>query len=275
MKGGEIKKMVREGYANIARRETSCCGPVGSCGSDYAETVSKQIGYSDEEIGAVPEGANLGLGCGNPVALASLKEGEVVVDLGAGAGFDAFLAAKKVGPAGKVIGVDMTPEMLDKARQNARKGGYNNVEFRLGEIENLPLADGSADVIISNCVINLSPDKQRVFGEAFRVLKPGGRLMVSDIVLLAELPQFIRQSLAAYVGCISGAMLKEDYLAAIREAGFTDISIVDEATFPIKLATNDPTARAIIEELNVSDKKVKEIAASAVSLKVSAIKPKG
>jgi SAM-dependent methyltransferase len=149
------------------------------------------------------------------------------------------------------------------------------VEFRLGEIENLPVADNTADTIISNCVINLSPDKHRVFGEAFRVLKSCGRLMVSDIVLLAELPQFIRQSLAAYVGCISGAMLKEDYLAAIREAGFTDISIVDEATFPIKLMTNDPTARAIIEELNVSDKKVEEIAASAVSLKVSAIKPKG
>jgi SAM-dependent methyltransferase len=165
--------------------------------------------------------------------------------------------------------------MLDKARANASAAGVKNVEFRLGEIENLPVADNTADTIISNCVINLSPDKQRVFGEAFRVLKPGGRLMVSDIVLLAKLPQFIRQSLAAYIGCISGAMLKEDYLAAIREAGFTDISIVDEAAYPIKLATDDPNARAIIEELNVSGQKVKDIAASTVSLKVSAIKPKG
>ncbi len=274
MKDDEIRKVVREGYAQVARRQSSCCGPVDTAGGAPAD-ISRQMGYSDEEMTSVPEGANLGLGCGNPVALAALEEGQVVVDLGSGAGFDCFLAARKVGPEGKVIGVDMTPDMLDKARANASAAGVENVEFRLGEIENLPVADNTADTIISNCVINLSPDKHRVFGEAFRVLKPGGRLMVSDIVLLAELPQFIRQPLAAYVGCISGAMLKEDYLAAIREAGFTDISIVDEATFPIKLATNDPTAQAIIEELNVSDKKVEEIAASAVSLKVSAIKPKG
>ena len=274
MKDDEIRKVVREGYAQVAKRQSCCCGPADTADGAPAD-ISRQMGYSDEEMTSVPEGANLGLGCGNPVALAALEEGQVIVDLGSGAGFDCFLAAQKVGPLGKVIGVDMTPDMLDKARANAEATGVGNVEFRLGEIENLPVADNTADTIISNCVINLSPDKHRVFGEASRVLKPGGRLMVSDIVLLAELPQFIRQSLAAYVGCISGAMLKEDYLAAIREAGFTDISIVDEATFPIKLATNDPTARAIIEELNVSDKKVEEIAASAVSLKVSAIKPKG
>jgi SAM-dependent methyltransferase len=271
MKNDEIRKVVREGYAQVAKRQSCCCGPADTAGAP-AE-ISKQMGYSDEEMTSVPEGANLGLGCGNPVALAALKEGQVVVDLGSGAGFDCFLAAQKVGPRGKVIGVDMTPDMLDKARANAEASGVDNVEFRLGEIENLPVADNTADTIISNCVINLSPDKQRVFGEAFRVLKPGGRLMVSDIVLLAELPQFIRQSLAAYIGCISGAMLKEDYLAAIREAGFSDIAIVDEATYPIKLMTNDPNARAMIEELNVSDKKAEEIAASAVSLKVSAIKP--
>lgn len=273
MKDDEIRKAVREGYAQVARRQSSCCGPADTAGA--AADISRQMGYSDEEMTSVPQGANLGLGCGNPVALASLEEGQVVVDLGSGAGFDCFLAARKVGPAGKVIGVDMTPDMLDKARANASAAGVDNVEFRLGEIENLPVADNSADTIISNCVINLSPDKHRVFGEAFRVLKPGGRLMVSDIVLLAELPQFIRQSLAAYIGCISGAMLKEDYLAAIREAGFSDIAIVDEATFPIKLATSDPTAQAIIKELNVPEQKAAEIAASAVSLKVSAIKPKG
>lgn len=272
MKDGEIKKMVREGYANIARRETSCCGPVSSCGSDYAETASKQIGYSDEEIGAVPEGANLGLGCGNPVALASLKEGEVVVDLGAGAGFDAFLAARKVGPAGRVIGVDMTPEMLDRARQNARKGGYNNVEFRLGEIENLPLADGSADVIISNCVINLSPDKPRVFKEAFRALKPGGRLLVSDIVLLEELPEYIRASARAYVGCISGAILKNEYLSAIKAAGFAEVDIVDETAFPIELMANDATAQQIIKDIKIPEEKLREAAATVASIKVAAVK---
>ena len=160
------------------------------------------IGYSEEEMTAVPEGANLGLGCGNPTAMASLKEGETVLDLGAGAGFDCFLAAGKVGPEGRVIGIDMTPEMLEKARENAQKGNFSNVEFRLGEIENLPVADGIIDIIISNCVINLVPDKDRVFSEAFRVLKPGGRIMVSDIVLTKELPDFIKNNMAAYVGCI-------------------------------------------------------------------------
>jgi arsenite methyltransferase len=274
MKDDEIRKVVREGYAQVVKRKSSCCGLADSADVAAAD-ISRQMGYSDEEMTSVPEGANLGLGCGNPVALASLEEGQVVVDLGSGAGFDCFLAARKVGPAGKVIGVDMTPDMLDKARANAGAASIGNVEFRLGEIENLPVADNIADTVISNCVINLSPDKHRVFREAFRVLKPGGRLMVSDIVLLAELPPSIRQSLAAYIGCISGAMLKEDYLAAIREAGFTDIAIVDEATYPIKLMTNDPAAQAIIKELNISDQKAAEIAGSAVSLKVSGSKPQG
>jgi ubiquinone/menaquinone biosynthesis C-methylase UbiE len=185
-------------------------------------------GYSAEELQAIPEQARMGLGCGNPTALASLREGEVVLDLGAGGGIDCFLAAIAVGKAGKVIGVDMTPEMLHRAREIAGNGGYDNVEFRLGEIENLPVADGTGDVVISNCVINLSTDKSRVFGEAYRVLKPGGRLMVSDIVLTKELPDDVRKSLAAYAGCVAGALLKEDYLAAIAGAGFESVEVVSE-----------------------------------------------
>jgi arsenite methyltransferase len=187
-----------------------------------------EIGYSAEELQSVPEEARMGLGCGNPPALASLKEGEVVLDLGAGGGIDCFLASIAVGKTGRVIGVDMTPEMLHRARENARNGSYDNVEFRLGEIENLPVADGTIDVVISNCVINLSPDKARVFNEAYRVLRPGGRLMVSDMVLTRELPEDIRNSLAAYAGCVAGASLKEDYLATIAQAGFKSIEIVSE-----------------------------------------------
>ncbi len=275
MKESEIKKKVREGYAEIAKKERSCCAPTSSCGSaDLAQTVSKNIGYTDEELKSVPEGANLGLGCGNPVAMASLAEGETVLDLGSGAGFDCFLAADKVGKTGRVIGVDMTPEMIEKARANAQKGDYQNVEFRLGEIENIPAADNSVDVVISNCVINLSPDKGRVFQETFRVLRPGGRLMVSDIVLLKELPDFIKDSIAAYVGCISGAMLKDDYVGAIGKAGFQEVKIIDEAPFPIDCIANDPTAKAIIKEMNIPPDEIKDIADAVLSIKVQGIKPK-
>jgi len=273
MKDTEIKKKVREGYARIATKKTSCCAPTSSCcGGSLPETISKSIGYSEAELGSVPDGANLGLGCGNPVALASLKEGETVLDLGSGAGFDCFLAANKVGKAGRVIGVDMTPEMLDKARQNARKGKYGNVEFRRGEIEKLPVEDNYVDVIISNCVINLSPDKLAVFREAFRVLKPGGRLMVSDIVLLAELPDFIKESVAAYVGCLSGAMLKDDYLDAVKSAGFKDIKVIEETNFPIESMANDPTAQVIMKEMKITPEKVKEIGQAVLSVKVQAVK---
>jgi SAM-dependent methyltransferase len=189
------------------------------------------LGYSLEDLKSVPEGANLGLGCGNPVALASLKEGETVLDLGSGAGFDSFLAANRVGQSGKVIGVDMTPEMVETAQTNAKKNDYKNVEFRLGEIESLPVDNNTIDVIISNCVINLSPDKPQVFQEAYRVLKSGGRLMVSDMVLLQELPKAIKGSVEAYVGCIAGASLKDDYLKMINEAGFDNITVINESEY--------------------------------------------
>jgi SAM-dependent methyltransferase len=265
MKESEIKKIVRDNYAAVATRQTSCCG------SNTAD-ISKEIGYSDSDLSAVPDGANLGLGCGNPVALATLGEGEVVIDLGSGAGFDAFLAAPKVGQTGRVIGIDMTPQMIDKARQNATKGGYKNVEFRLGEIEHLPVADSTADVIISNCVINLSPDKALVFRDAFRVLKPGGRLFVSDIVLLQELPDTIRQSAASYVSCVAGALLKDEYLATIKEAGFKEVNILGEDIYPLEVITSDPTTCKVIEELNMSRQKLDDTANSVVSIKVSATK---
>ena len=275
MKEADVKKFVKAGYANIAKKGDSCCscGP-SCCGStNTAEAINKQIGYSEEDMQAVPEGANLGLGCGNPIALASLEEGETVLDLGSGGGFDCFLAAQKVGKNGRVIGVDMTPEMIEKARENKQKGGYDNVEFRLGEIENLPVADNSVDVIISNCVINLSPDKKKVFNEVFRVLKPGGRLMVSDIVLLKPLPDVIRNSIEAYVGCVAGASLRDEYLEAIRIAGFEDIGIVDEEVFPSEFILNDPTAQVVVESAGIKSEMARDIAKSIISVKVSAIKP--
>ena len=275
MRQKEIKKVVREGYAKIAKQSSSCCAPVNSCcgSTDLAQNISKSIGYTEEELEAVPEGANLGLGCGNPVALASLREGETVLDLGSGAGFDCFLAAGKVGENGRVIGVDMTPEMIEKARENASKGNYGNVEFRLGEIENLPVADNSVDIVISNCVINLAPDKRRVFAEAFRVLKPGGRLMISDIVLLKELPDFIKKSIEAYIGCLSGAIMRDEYIGTIKAAGFQEVSIIDETSFPIEGIANDPTAKAIIENLEIPPEKMKEVAGSVISIKVNGVKP--
>lgn len=274
MKDKKIKKVVKEGYARIAKQESCCCVPVNSCcgKTDLAQDISKRIGYTEEELKKVPEGANLGLGCGNPVALASLKEGDTVLDLGSGAGLDCFLAANKVSRKGRVIGVDMTPEMIEKARENVQKGGYKNVEFRLGEIENLPAADNSVDVVISNCVINLSPDKRGVFLEAFRVLKPGGRLMISDMVLLKELPDFIKNSVEAYIGCLSGAMMRDEYVGAIKAAGFQEVRIIDETSFPIECMANDPTAKAIMENLNILPEKVKEVASSVISIKVYAAK---
>jgi len=274
MKKEEIKKSVREGYAKVAQQDSSCCQPVSSCcgSTDLAQDISKSIGYTEEELKTIPEGANLGLGCGNPVALASLREGEIVLDLGSGAGLDSFLAASKVGRKGRVIGVDMTPEMIEKARENARQGDYTNVEFRLGEIENLPVADNSVDVVISNCVINLVPDKRRVFKETFRVLKPGGRLMVSDIVLLKELPDVIKNSIEAYIGCLSGAVMKDEYVEAIKEAGFQEVRIADE-TFPIDCMANDSMAKVIIKNSKIPPQEVANVASSVLSIKVYGIKP--
>jgi SAM-dependent methyltransferase len=277
MEDTEIRKSVREGYGKIAKESGSCCNKSSAscCNSTQSvRDISKNIGYSEEDVNNVPDGANLGLGCGNPLALASLKEGETVLDLGSGAGFDCFLAANKVGKKGRVIGVDMTAEMLEKARENARKNNYTNVEFRLGEIESLPVADNTADIIISNCVINLSPDKNRVFREAYRVLKPGGRLMVSDIVLTKELPDFVRESVQAYIGCISGAILEEEYLGAIEAAGFKDVRVADETGIATDSLENDPTAVSIAESLNLTPDKVQDLASSILSIRVSGIKPK-
>ncbi|HXZ95023.1 MAG TPA: arsenite methyltransferase [Dehalococcoidia bacterium] len=283
MKKEEVQKTVRERYGRIAKQSGSSCSggtnvgqqisPCCGAGTDVVQSISKKIGYSEEELSQVPEGANLGLGCGNPVALASLKEGETVLDLGSGAGFDCFLAASKVGKKGKVVGIDMTPEMLDKARDNAHKGGYKNVEFRLGEIENLPVADNSVDAIISNCVINLSGDKQRVFDEAFRVLKPGGRLMVSDIVILRELPDFIKDSIDAYIGCVSGAMKKNEYVGAIKKSGFEAVKVVEESTFPLDYVISDPLAKVIIDDLKTTSKQMKEVSDSIASIRVQGSKP--
>lgn len=277
MKDKEIKKIVREGYANVAKQETSCCADASAscCGSKLNdEEISKRIGYSQEDISSVPEGANLGLGCGNPVALASLKNGETVLDLGSGAGFDCFLAAKQVGKNGSVIGVDMTPEMVEKAKRNAKKGNYTNVEFKLGEIEKLPVDDSSVDVIISNCVINLSPDKKAVFKEAFRVLRPGGRLMVSDLVLLKPLPDFVKNSVEAYVGCVAGAIMKNEYTKAIETAGFQGVKIINETIYPMEVMINDSTAKAVIRKTGISTNKLKELSNSVASIKVYGEKPK-
>lgn len=265
---GSIKSEVRARYGSIATTSGSCCGPA-SCGCGGS---SLSIGYAPMDLDSVPEGADLGLGCGNPVAMASLAPGEVVLDLGSGAGFDAFLAARRVGPEGRVIGVDMTPEMLAKARLLAERHGYGNVEFRQSDIENLPVDDASVDVILSNCVINLTTDKARTFREAHRVLKPGGRLMVSDLVLLRPLPEAIRRDMDAYAACISGALLKEDYLAAIAAAGFQEVSVVGESAYDFGSPTPVQLEAARAFDPSLTAEELRAAAASVVSLKISAIR---
>lgn len=228
----DIRQNVRDSYAEVAEASNNgdCCGVESSCCGVSDDTaintlISTRMGYSEEDLDAVPDGADMGLGCGNPRAIASLKPGEVVVDLGSGGGFDAFLASAEVGEQGHVIGIDMTPAMLSKARANSEKGKFSNVEFRLGEIEHLPIADGTVDVIISNCVINLSPNKSQVFRDALRVLKPGGRLAISDVVASAEMPEEMKNDPLLHAGCMAGASLVEDLEVMMKEAGFTDICI--------------------------------------------------
>jgi len=232
----EIHEAVRAAYGGRVQSQ-------GCCGSADVSSAAQKMGYSAEELAEVPDGANLGLGCGAPLRAAQVRSGDTVLDLGSGAGFDAFLAAREVGGGGRVIGVDMTHEMIERARGNAERAGVGNVEFREGLIEALPLDDESVDVVISNCVINLSPDKPAVFREAFRVLRPGGRLAVSDIVLTAPLPAAVRDNLAAYVGCLAGASLLDDYLDAIRAAGFAEPEISTRRAGDV-LAADDPVVRS-------------------------------
>jgi len=227
---GKIQAAVRERYGDIAKSGSSCCGP-SPAGSDCSCGDSGALGYDPAELAALPEGADLGLGCGNPLAFASLEDGQTVLDLGSGAGIDCLLAAKRVGPGGHVIGVDMTPEMIEKARENAAKGGFDNVEFRLGELTALPVADASVDVVISNCVINLVPDKAQAFRETFRVLKPGGRLEVSDIVLVGPLPEDMKDDVGSYVACLSGAVDKWEYLMYLGNAGYAWTGVQSEIPY--------------------------------------------
>jgi SAM-dependent methyltransferase len=273
MKPTEIKKTVRERYGRIAETDgiVSCCKSSCSCTSDY--DISKNLGYSEEDLVSLPEGADLGLGCGNPVALASIKEGETVIDLGSGAGIDAFLSAKRVGENGRVIGIDMTHEMLEKARNNAQKAGFTNVEFRLGEIEHLPVADNTADLVISNCVINLVPDKLKVFQEILRVLKPGGRIMISDIALKKPLSKEAQENINAWVGCIAGAVLIDDYIRLIRDAGFSDVKIIDENGNVSELWLDDPQNDGLIAESDFSKEEAKDVGSAITSLKISGVKP--
>ncbi|OGZ26776.1 MAG: arsenite S-adenosylmethyltransferase [Candidatus Nealsonbacteria bacterium RIFOXYB1_FULL_40_15] len=238
----DIKKIVKDAYKDIATNNSGC-----GCGCNNAKSISKSIGYSDEELKIVGK-ANLGLGCGNPLAFGKIKEGYIVLDLGSGAGIDAILAAKKVGEKGKVIGVDMTGEMIKKAKENAEKQGIKNVEFLLGEIENLPIADNFVDAIITNCVINLTPDKSKVFSEAYRVLKPGGKIYLSDIVLLEELTEEQRNNKELISGCVAGALLRNDYLNKIKEAGFR-VKVLYENTGISKHQYNGMPLESIMVEL--------------------------
>jgi SAM-dependent methyltransferase len=282
----DVREKVRTGYAAIAeagispRREAtaqSCCGPTSCCGADspdVADALAIAIGYDAKELATLPESANMGLSCGNPTALAALQPGEVVLDLGSGGGFDVFIAAHRVGPAGQAIGVDMTPEMLAKARRNAvkfsEKSGLNNVEFRLGEIEHLPVADSSVDVIISNCVLNLSPDKPQVWREIARVPKPGGRVAVSDLALVRPLPPKVAGMVEALIGCVAGAALIDETEAMVQAAGLGAIQLVRKDGYVDAMTTwNDPLYAKVVEELPAGSKASDYI----TSLEVSAVKP--
>lgn len=252
MKQGEVeaslRKAVRDRYARAATEDASCCEPTsgGSPSGSSADLISEALGYSADQLAALPEEANLGLGCGNPTAIASLSAGDVVLDLGSGSGIDCFLASPQVGPEGKVIGVDMTPEMLARAQRNAELGGYSNVEFRLGEIEALPVADDTVDVIISNCVLNLSTDKPKVLTEAFRVLKSGGRLVVSDMVSDLPVPDVVGLSVDAVAACLP--TFRDLYLQEFRDAGFEGVRITDERPYPSAFILEDPGVQSYVAE---------------------------
>jgi len=274
MNNENIKENVKKAYGKIASTNSSCgCQSFSCCGSNASVEISQKIGYSTDEMESVPKEANLGLGCGNPTALANIKKGDVILDLGSGAGFDCFLAANKTGKSGKVIGVDMTPQMIAKARANATNSGYDNVEFRLGEIENLPVKEDEIDIIISNCVINLSPEKEKVFKEAYRVLKDNGKMMISDIVLLKEIPSYIKDIPEAYSACISGAIMKNDYIKYIENAGFKEINIISESQFTIDMFVNDPIAESVRNNTNIpADELADWVNTGIVSLKIEAKK---
>jgi len=262
MPGADVRAVVREKYGDIAEGRASGCGCGCGCNTseDLEQTLS-QLGYSAEQASAIPDGANLGLGCGNPIAHASLRAGETVLDLGSGAGLDCFLAAREVGPTGRVIGVDMTASMVERARALAVKHAYSQVEFRLGEIEHLPVESATVDAIVSNCVVNLSPDKLQVFREALRVLKPGGRLVVSDLVLTRALTPQQQANVALYVGCVSGASQKADYLALLREAGFAEVEVLEETRYEIG------------QEALAEGSEERDAFAAVVSVKVRGVRP--
>lgn len=266
-----MKEFIKKMYGSIAKGKTkSCCGSIDTCCSE-SQNVLERIGYAKEELDSIPKEADMGLGCGNPVALASLKEGETVVDLGSGGGIDVFLAAQKVGGTGRVIGIDMTKEMVKRAQANARKGNYKNVEFKLGDIEKIPLEDSIADCVISNCVINLAEDKQKVFNETYRILKLGGRLMISDMVLVHDLPDKISKSAEMYTGCIAGALKKEDYLNKIRRAGFSEVKVIKEDSVRfLDYLVSDGVLSNITK--NISKEEIGHIDKAVVSIKIYAKK---
>jgi len=264
-----IKQSVVNTYGQLAKSKKG-----GLFSKLFACCISEKIGYSQEELNAVPKEANLGVGCGNPSAIAKIQAGSTVVDLGSGAGFDAFLVARQVGPSGKVIGIDLSDDMLELARRNAEKGAYSQVTFKKGDIEDLPLADATADYIISNCVINLSLNKGAVYKEAYRVLKEGGRLSISDVVLEKELPAFVKESLAGHIACVGGAEKLDTYLQYVKEAGFKDITIESKNKFPLELMLADPTIKMVAKAMNfdLDSEEAKDIAGRVASISLSAKK---
>ncbi len=277
MNNTKFKATVKAGYAKILNRKSKkksvfsslfqCCDQ-----NDIAEHIGKKIGYSEQELKTAPEGANLGIGCGNPLSFVSIKKGDAVLDLGSGAGFDCFLAAEKTGKFGKVVGVDITPEMVRQAKKNAEKTGFNNVEFVVGDIEDLPFENNSFDVIISNCVINLSNRKKQVFEEAYRVCKPGGMIVISDVILVRPLPNYILNSVEGYIACLAGAETKESYITAMLSAGFHNITVEKEQPFPLELMISDPIAKKIIAENDLPENEVSDIISSIVSVTIRAYK---